>query len=135
MFAVSAPRAKVFEYEVEVDRHSTVAIPAGSSFSVPADWTPDHLLLAALVRCSIASLEYHAKRAGHETRAIGSARGTITRRESDGRYAFSGITLRIEAVLTPPAGDGLAQMLEKAERDCFVGASLAISPRYDWDVS
>ena len=135
MSGVSAPRAKVFEYEVEVDRHGTVAIPAGSAISVPADWTPDHLLLAALVRCSIASLEYHAKRAGHEMRAIGSARGTITRRESDGRYAFSGITLRIEAVLTPPAGDGLAQMLEKAERDCFVGASLAISPRYDWDVS
>lgn len=132
---MSAPRAKVFEYEVAIDRHGTAAIPGGSSVSVPADWTPDHLLLAALVRCSIASLAYHAKRAGHEVRAIGAARGTITRRASDGRYAFTVIGLRIEAVLTPPATDDLSQLLEKAERDCFVGASLAIAPRYDWDVS
>ena len=45
---MSAPRAKVFEYEVEVDRHGAVSIPGGSTIAVPADWTPDHLLLAAL---------------------------------------------------------------------------------------
>src|SRR5579871_6360141 len=43
---------------------------------VPPEWTPEHLLLAALVRCSLASFTYHAKRAGLEVgSASGSARG------------------------------------------------------------
>ena len=124
-------RAKVFEYAIEVGRDGTTSLPGGASLELPAEWTPDHLLLAALVRCSIESLAYHARLAGRVLEASGSASGRVTRRESDGRYAFVEIDCRIEAALTPPAADP-SELIEKAERDCFVGATLAVKPRYTW---
>jgi hypothetical protein len=34
-----------------------------------------------------------------------------------------------------PPGDELPALLSKAERDCFIGASLKPSPRYRWRVN
>ena len=34
-----------------------------------------------------------------------------------------------------PGDDELAILLELAERDCFVGASLAVKPAYSWTVT
>jgi len=126
-------RAKVFEYAIEVGSDGATSLPGGETVVLPADWTPDHLLLAALVRCSIQSLDHHARRAGHELRASGSASGRVTRREPDGRYAFVEIDCRIEASLTPPVADP-AELIGMAERDCFVGATLAVKPRYQWRI-
>ena len=33
-----------------------------------------------------------------------------------------------------PAPDDVRELLARAERDCFVGASLAIEPDYRWTV-
>jgi organic hydroperoxide reductase OsmC/OhrA len=128
---MAEPRAKVFDYAVELSAEGTMAIPDGAGFVPPSDWTADHLLLAALLRCSLDSLAYHARRAGSTTRASGSASGRVTKRESDGRYAFTQIDVRIEATLHPPAAEAGA-LAAKAERDCFVGSSLTVKPRYDW---
>jgi hypothetical protein len=128
---VAEPRAKVFDYTVELDRDGVAAIPGGESIRPPASWTADHLLLAALLRCSIDSLSYHASRSGSSTVASGSATGRVTRREADGRYAFVEIDCRIDAVLDPPATSS-AELTAKAERDCFIGASLTVKPRYEW---
>ena len=91
-------------------------------------------MLAALVRCSIDSFAYHARRAGHEAAASGSARGTVTQSGDDGRYRFVEIDVRIEVQLAPRTTEADA-LVEKAERDCFVGASLALEPNYEWHVS
>jgi organic hydroperoxide reductase OsmC/OhrA len=131
---VTARDSKVFDYAVEVARDGRMTTPGGDSFAPPADWSPDHLLLAALVRCSIKSLAYHAKRAGHELRASGTASGSVTKRDGDGRYAFVAIDCRIEGELEPPTNE-VDDLLAKAERDCFVGASLAVTPRYEWRIS
>ena len=127
-------KAKTFEYAVEVDRGGRMTIPGGAQIAPAEGWTPDHLLLAALVRCSIDSFTFHARRHGHEVAAAGEAQGTVTRRESDGRYAFVEIDVRIDAQLVPRADDA-AELIEKAERDCFVGASLNLKPEYEWHVS
>jgi len=124
----------VFEYVVEVDRAGRMTVPGGAQVERPEGWSPDHLLLAALVRCSIDSLIHHARRAGHEAEVSGSAEGTITKRESDGRYAFVAIQVFLDAQLTPRADDH-AELIAKAERDCFVGASLTITPDYTWRVA
>ena len=129
-----AARAKVFEYAVEVDRGNRMTIPGGAQIAPAEGWPPDHLLLAALVRCSIDSFTYHAHRAGHEVTALGSARGRVTKRESDGRYAFVEIHVEVDVQLTPRSDDP-ADLAAKAERDCFVGASLSIEPEYTWRVS
>ncbi|MFL5980428.1 MAG: OsmC family protein [Gaiellaceae bacterium] len=126
--------AKVFEYAVEVDRASRMTIPGGAQIEHAEGWSPDHLLLAALVRCSIDSFTYHARRAGHDVSASGSAHGKITKRETDGRYAFFTIEVAIDAQLDPRRNE-TDDLIMKAERDCFVGASLTIKPEYTWRVS
>jgi organic hydroperoxide reductase OsmC/OhrA len=127
-------RAKVFEYAAEVDRAGRMTIPGGAQIDAPEGWSPDHLLLAALVRCSIDSFTYHARRGGHEVEAQGQARGTITKTSPDDRYAFVSLDVRIEAQLTPRVTDP-DELIAKAERDCFVGASLKLTPTYDWQLS
>src|SRR5437868_6748209 len=60
----------------------------------------------------------------------------VTRRPEDGRYAFVEIDVELELELEPgPPTDKVAALLAKAERDCFVGASLKPSPRFRWRVN
>ena len=127
-------KPKILEYAVAVDRAGRMTIPGGAQIEPGEGWSADHLVLAALVRCSIDSLVYHARRAGHEVTAAGDAVGRVTKRDSDGRYAFVAIDVRIDAQLTPRAAEPDA-LTAKAERDCFVGASLTIEPEYTWQVS
>ncbi|NUR76845.1 MAG: hypothetical protein HOQ28_11245 [Thermoleophilia bacterium] len=127
-------RAKVFEYAVDVDGAGRMTIPGGGQLVPPEGWSADHLLLAALVRCSIDSFTYHARRAGHDVLASGEAQGTITKSDEDGRYRFLEIDVRVDAQLTPRSS-AAADLIAKAERDCFVGASLTIRPEYEWHVS
>ncbi len=132
---MSQPRAKTFEFAASVDREGRIEA-VGASLSPPADWLPEHLVLAALVRCSLTSLRHHARRAGIEVAASGAATGTVARREEDGRYAFVEIECRLDVELQPlPPADELRELIAKAERDCFVGASLRASPRYRWQVN
>jgi organic hydroperoxide reductase OsmC/OhrA len=129
-----ATHAKVLEYAGVRDRGGRLTIPGGGQFVPPEGWSADHLLLAALVRCSIDSFSYHARRAGHQVEAAGSAQGTITKGGEDGRYRFVEIDLRIDVQLTPRTNEP-DDLIAKGERDCFVGASLAVKPRYEWHVS
>ena len=103
---------------------------------IPAEdaWTPEHLLLAALGRCTMTSLRFHAKREGiHATGAVDAA-GEVSPRESDGRYAFVQIGVELDVTLDP-APESVRELVAKAERDCFVGASLAAKPDYRWTVN
>ena len=129
-----AATAKTFSYELELDRAGKMTVGDAPAVEVPDAWMPDHLLLAAVLRCSIASLEYHAERAGHTVVASGSAKGTVARRSGDGRFAFESIDLAIDVELTPPTNEP-DDLLAKAERDCFVGASLTIKAAYQWRVA
>ena len=58
----------------------------------------------------------------------------MAERDTDGRYAFVQIKVerRRHARAQPPA---VRELLAKAERDCFVGASLTAKPRYRWTVN
>jgi organic hydroperoxide reductase OsmC/OhrA len=130
---VPEPRAKTLEFVASVGPDGQIEA-RGESIRPPESWAPEHLVLAGLVRCSLKSLGYHARRAGIEVSASGEASGTVTRRDEDGRYAFVEVECRLEVELTPQAED-LAGLLAKAERDCFVGASLTAKPRYVWNVA
>jgi organic hydroperoxide reductase OsmC/OhrA len=132
---VPEPRAKRFDYGVSLDREGHV-ITEGATLEVPQTWAPEHLVLAGLARCSLTSLRYHARRTGIAVEAVATARGVVTKRETDGRYAFVEIECRFDVVLEPrPTDPEVAELLAKAERDCFVGASLRPSPTYAWNVS
>jgi organic hydroperoxide reductase OsmC/OhrA len=131
------PRAKVLDYELELGRDGLATAAGGAPAALPEGLSPEHLLLAALGRCTLASLAYHARRAGIAVAGTsGRLSGRVTKRETDGRYALVEAEAELAVELDPlPAGEALAELLAKAERDCFVGASLAIAPRYAWRVT
>jgi uncharacterized OsmC-like protein len=132
---VAEPRAKRFEHAVSLLRDGRFSAE-GATVEVPENWTPEHSVLAGLLDCSLTSLRYHALRYGVAVDAEGSASGTITRRESDGRYAFVRIDVRFDVSFAPkPAEAEIAELLAKAERDCFIGASLTPAPSYTWNVT
>lgn len=132
-------RAKSFDYAVSVDETWDARSDRGGGVLAGAEeasWTPEHLLLAALARCSLTSLRHHCVRAGIVLTASASALGVVTRREEDGRYAFVLISVEAHVSLEPkPDEETLAELLAKGERDCFVGASLLPSPIYSWRVA
>jgi uncharacterized OsmC-like protein len=129
-----AVRAKEFRYAVDLLEGGAVRTEDGTSLGDTPEWTPEHLLLAGLVRCSVQSLRFHAQRGGIEVAgATGSARGLVTKREGDERYALVEAEVALDVRLRPlPGEDALAELLAKAERDCFVGASLSVKPAYRW---
>lgn len=133
---MAAP-ARELRYAVDLAPSGELREENGVALSVSAEWTPEHLLLAALIRCSLTSLRYHAGRAGLAVeRASGSTRGLVTRRESDGRYAVVESDVELALEIEPePGADELVDLIAKAERDCFVGASLTERPRYSWTVN
>ncbi len=130
---MAEPRPRVFEFEVAYDGTS-VATAKDASVDVPEVWSPEHLVLAGLLDCSLTSLRYHAKREGVGVTAAGEASGTVTRRDEDGRFAFVDIEARFDVRFDPPPRDP-DEVLRLAERDCFVGASLTAKPRYVWNVA
>ena len=129
-------RAKELRYAVDL-ASGVLRDENGVQLEVPGDWTPEHLLLAALLRCTLKSLRHHAERAGlRVVAADGSGRAVVTRREEDGRYALVEAALDLAVGLAPqPGKEELAELLAKAERDCFVGASLRVEPSYRWTVN
>ena len=128
-------RAKRFEYAIEIAGDGRLTADGAAPLELDERWSADHLLLAALAHCVLTSLRYHGRRAGIDVAAAqAAAGGVVTRRESDGRYGFVEVECRLEVRLEPELED-LPELIAKAERDCFVGASLTVDPRYEWRVN
>ena len=134
---MAEPRAKVLDYSITLDRRYRVAADGGDAQQLPRDFAPEHLLLTGLVRCTLTSLAYHAKRAGMDVASsTAAASGRVTRRDSDGRYAFVEFDCALDVELAPaPDVETRRAVLSKAERDCFVGASFVAPVRYAWRVN
>lgn len=131
-----AVRAKVLEFEAAIDADGELSAESCPPIELAGEWEAEHLLLAALLRCSLASLRYHAKRVGAVARGGGSANGTVTKRESDGRYAFVELRATLDVSIEPaPSEAVVAELLAKAERDCFIAATLVLKPDYEWRVN
>ncbi|MBA2460150.1 MAG: OsmC family protein [Actinobacteria bacterium] len=130
-----AVRSRTFTYAVSLDRDWTATSDEGGS-PLPAEdaWTPEHLLLTGLARCTLTSLRYHAKLRGLEVTASAESNGTVTKREADERYAFVEIAVNVDVALEP-APEDVRELIARAERDCFVGASLTVKPDYSWTVN
>ena len=128
--------AKEFRYAIAQDRAGRLTADGRAVLELVEEWTPEHLVLASLVRCTLQSLRHHAAFARVEFLATASASGRVTKRQEDGRYAFAELDVEIDLELEPlPPGEELAALLTKAERDCFVGASLTPPPSYRWRVN
>ena len=132
-----AVKAKELRYAVGLSTTGELTQENGIALGTPPEWSPEHLLLAALIRCSLKSLRHHARRSDVEVRsASGGGRTLVTRRESDGRYAMVETDLDLVVELEPePGSAALTGLLALAERDCFIGSSLTAEPTYRWTVN
>ncbi len=130
-------KPRVLEFDVTVDRDRVArSALGGSPLPREAEWWAEHLVLAGLVRCTLASMDYAARRAGMNAVGFGSAHGVVTKREEDGLYALVDIRTRLDVQLAPaPEPDVLDEVIAKAERGCFVSNSLTAKPRHRWIVN
>ncbi|MFO7590827.1 MAG: OsmC family protein [Acidimicrobiia bacterium] len=132
-----AVTARVHEFDVTVDRDRNARSGLGGSpLPREAEWWAEHYVLAGLVRCTLASMDYAARRAGANIVGSGSAHGVVTKRDEDGRYAFVEIEASFDVQLAPaPSPEELPSLVEKAEAGCFVGNSLSVRPAYHWTIN
>jgi organic hydroperoxide reductase OsmC/OhrA len=128
--------ARRFEYAASLDADGRLLVGGGSPLEPGEDWSPEHLVLAGLMRCTLKSLAHHAEQRSISVRGGAVAEAVVTKREDDGRYAFVEVDCGLDVELEPlPEGEALTELLTLAERDCFVGASLTVQPRYEWRVN
>jgi organic hydroperoxide reductase OsmC/OhrA len=130
-----AVRAKHFDYWISLDEGGAVSAD-GHPVKIEGDVSAEHLLLTALARCSISSLEHFASQKGVEVHASAYASGTVTQRDESDRYGFVNIECKLDARIEPePPEAELRTLLESAEWGCFIGASLKPAPHYRWRVN
>jgi organic hydroperoxide reductase OsmC/OhrA len=130
-------RPRVLQFDVAVDRQrlATSAL-GGTPLPQEAEWWAEHLVLAGLLRCTLTSLDYSARRAGLSATGAGTAHGKVTRRNSDGLYAFVEIETSFEVELEPaPGHDATKELIRHTERGCFVSNSLTAKPQHHWIVN
>jgi organic hydroperoxide reductase OsmC/OhrA len=129
------PRVLEFDVSVDSDRRSRSAL-GGPALARDDEWTPEHLVLAALVRCTLASMDHSARKAGLAAVGSGRAHGTVTKRAADGLYAFVDIESELEIELEPrPPREVVDELVARAERGCFVSNSLTTTPLHHWTVN
>jgi uncharacterized OsmC-like protein len=129
-------KAREFRYAIALDRAGRVTADGQAELDLDPAWTPEHLVLAGLTRCTVQSLRFHADRAGVDFVVSARASAMVTRSAPDERYAFAEIDVELDLEVEPlPPADELQELLALAERDCFVGASLRPYPHYRWRVN
>ncbi|MGH3135250.1 MAG: OsmC family protein [Gaiellaceae bacterium] len=130
-------RPRILDFDVIVDRAGDArSALGGSPLPRQVEWWAEHLVLAGLVRCTLASMDYSARRAGLNSAGSGTAHGTVTKREEDGLYSFVDIETMLEVDLAPaPEPGALRELVARAERGCFVSNSLTAKPRHRWIVN
>ena len=128
--------AKTFEYAASLDAAGSRTAEIRSSRGEA--WTPEHLLLAGLMHCTLKSLRFHADRRGLSASGGATAEGVVTRREEDGRFALASVGCGLDVRLEPGLleAEALHELLDlAAERDQASSAPSTAKPRYEWRVN
>lgn len=107
-------------------------IPRTINFAAPPEfggepglWTPEHLLLASVSTCYVATLRAVAEASKLEFGSLElSVEGTIEKQE--GGFRFTRILLRpVVTIHKEEERERMGRLLEKAERACLISRSLA----------
>ena len=111
--------------EAEGDIPRTINFAAPPEFGgEPGLWTPEHLLLAALSTCYVATFRAVAEASKLPIQGLEVAvEGVIEKQE--GGFRFTRLTLRpVLAIAREEYIERAAKLLEKAERICLIGRSI-----------
>lgn len=107
-------------------------IPRTINFAAPPEfggepglWTPEHLLLASVSTCYVATLRSVAEASKLEFQSLQLAvEGTVEKQE--GGFRFTRITLRpVVTIDKEEDRERMGRLLEKGERVCLISRSLA----------
>jgi organic hydroperoxide reductase OsmC/OhrA len=128
------PAPKRLEFTASIALDGSLCAEGRERLDPGESWTSEHLVLAALCRCTLASLRFHAERANLTASGTAAAAGVVTKRDTDGRYAFVEILCGLDVSLEPGPADPQA-LVALAERDCFISASLTVKTEYEWRVN
>jgi peroxiredoxin-like protein len=112
--------------EAEGDIPRTINFAAPPEFGgEPGLWTPEHLLLAAVSTCFVATFRAVAEASRLEVHGLEVAvEGVVEKQESG--FRFSKITLRpTVTILREEDRERAGRLLEKAERVCLIARSLS----------
>jgi peroxiredoxin-like protein len=109
-----------------------LCLNAPADFDGPGDeWSPEHLLLTAVQGCFLLTFRAVAAASKFPFVALtAETRGTVDR--TDGVTRFTEIVLK--PTVTFPAGTNMeraARLVEKAERNCLISASLSTPVRLE----
>lgn len=131
-YAVRAHAAPQDDVELDADQLPKIASAPPSEFGGPGDrWSPETLLLAAVVDCFVLNFRAIAALSKFAWTSLDcDITGTVDR--VDRAAQFTSIELR--ARLRAPAGareDQAMRMLAKAEETCLVSNSLKVRPHLD----
>lgn len=126
-------KVKVFEYAVTLHEDGRASAEDHDPIAFGGEWSPEHLVLAGLAKCSLTSLRHFARHGRSVADGAVATTGTVTRRD-DGSYGFVDIECALD-VTVEPEPDDLGELIAKAEWGCFVGSSLLPKPRYSWRVN
>ncbi|MGI9657914.1 MAG: OsmC family protein, partial [Gaiellaceae bacterium] len=127
--------SKKFEYIVSVDQDGVSHAEERAVAGLDLTWSPEHLLLESLLRCSIQSLRFHADRTNVALEVSGVADATVKRPAGEHRMRIVDVTCRFDVALGSSCPhDAVEQLLADAEHDCFVGATLKPATSYEWRV-
>jgi organic hydroperoxide reductase OsmC/OhrA len=144
------PASRTFTYDVALTwdggRASTatagdrpaigVAPPEDFPFGDATAWSPEHLFLASLSSCTLLAFLAHAANGEIDVASYtADVSGTITRRKSDGRYAFVDVVLEPHVVVGPGQAEAAHGITSKAERDCFISAGTTADIDVRWDIT
>ena len=66
--------AKQFEYAATLGADGSLLADGGDPLVPGEAWSPEHLVLAGLMRCTLKSLTFHAERSGITVRGEASSR-------------------------------------------------------------
>ncbi len=114
----------------------TVAPPEDFPYGDAASWSPEHLFLASLSSCTLLAFLAHAANGELEVASYtAESSGTITRRTSDGRYAFVEVVLVPHVVVAAGQAEAARALTSKAERDCFISAGTSAKIDVRWDIT
>jgi organic hydroperoxide reductase OsmC/OhrA len=129
-------RAKVFEYATQLDPGKVLRAEGADPLATGATWTPENILLGALLRCITSSLEHYAGPAGLTVAVTGEARGTVTLREDEGVFGLVSAEADVDITLDPlPEPEALLKLLRRAKAGCFVSNSLSVKPAFHFTVN
>lgn len=113
--------------QVEGKPSISVAPPIVFSGDDAATWSPEDFFVAAAASCLAVTFTGIAERAGLEYDDLVVAADGVCGQRSDGRFGFTGLSLRLELETADEDDDGYARKLaERAEDTCLVAASLDV---------